>query len=137
MARFVLGTSGKRIPFENGTQLKTLQIIDLEHASLHMSCPIVPKEAPLPSLRQLQTSARDPFYSLTQMMHIGLSHFTGRGLPTIWSFICSSQIEGSPKPAYIFTEADGKVIREWARQLDDWLVQWNSKNSQTLMEERY
>lgn len=70
-------------------------------------------------------------------MHIGLSHFTGRGLPTIWSFICSSQIEGSPKPAYIFTEADGKVIREWARQLDDWLVQWNSKNSQTLMEERY
>lgn len=59
------------------------QIIDLEHASLHMSCPIVPKEAPLPSLRQLQTSAKDPFYSLTQMMHIGLSHFTGRGLPTI------------------------------------------------------
>lgn len=105
-----------------------LQIIDLEHASLHMSCPIVPKEAPLPSLRQLQSSAKDPFYSLTQMMHIGLSHFTGRGLPTIWAFISSNQVEGSPKPAYTFTDADSKVIRDWARQLDDWLVQWNKSN---------
>jgi hypothetical protein len=69
-----------------------LQIIDLEHASLHMSCPIVPKDAPLSSLRQLQTSAKDPFYSLTHMMHTGLSHFTGRGLPTIWSFISSNQV---------------------------------------------
>jgi hypothetical protein len=102
------------------------QIIDLEHASLHMSCPIVPKEAPLPSLRQLQTSAKDPFCSLTQMMHIGLSHFTGRGLPTIWAFISSNQVPTSPRPPPIFTEADGKVIREWARQLDDWLVLWNS-----------
>ncbi|KAH8756543.1 hypothetical protein BGZ57DRAFT_909225 [Hyaloscypha finlandica] len=105
-----------------------LQIIDLEHASLHMSCPIVPKEAPLPSLRQLQTSAKDPFYSLTQMMHIGLSHFTGRGLPTIWAFISSNQVPTSPRPPSVFTEADGKVIREWARQLDDWLVLWNKPN---------
>ena len=36
------------------------QIIDLEHASLHMSCPILPWKAPLPSLRQLQNSAEDP-----------------------------------------------------------------------------
>ncbi|KAN0090200.1 hypothetical protein V8E51_018779 [Hyaloscypha variabilis] len=105
-----------------------LQIIDLEHASLHMSCPIVPKEAPLPSLRQLQTSAKDPFYSLTQMMHIGLSHFTGRGFATIWSFISSNQVPTSPRPPSVFTEADGKVIREWARQLDDWLVLWNKPN---------
>lgn len=105
-----------------------LQIIDLEHASLHMSCPIVPKEAPLPSLRQLQTSAKDPFYSLTQMMHSGLSHFTARGLPTIWSFISSNQVPTSPRPPSVFTEADGKVIREWARQLDDWLVFWNKPN---------
>ena len=102
------------------------QIVDLEHASLHMSCPILPKEAPLPSLRQLQTSAKDPFFPLTQMMHIGLSHFTGRGLPTIWSFISSNQTENAPGSPSIFTDADVKVIREWARQLDDWLVQWNS-----------
>jgi len=103
-----------------------MKIIDLEHASLHMSCPILPKEAPLPSLRQLQTSARDPFYSLTQMMHTGLSHFTGRGLPTIWSFISSSQVEPTAHVP-LFSETDSKVIRDWARQLDDWLVQWNSQ----------
>jgi hypothetical protein len=102
------------------------QIIDLEHASLHMSCPIVPKEAPLPSLRQLQNSAKDPFYSLTQMMHSGLIHFTGRGLPTIWAFISSNQVPTSPRSPSVFTEADRKVIREWAHQLDDWLVLWNS-----------
>ncbi|KAK0109638.1 hypothetical protein ONS95_002319 [Cadophora gregata] len=109
-----------------------LQIIDLEHASLHMSCPILPKEAPLPSLRQLQSAAKDPFYSLTQMMHIGLSHFVGRGLPTIWSFISSDQVESTVRPPSAFTEADGKVIREWARQLDDWLVLWNKPNDADL-----
>ena len=92
-----------------------------------MSCPILPWKAPLPSLLQLQTSAEDPFYSLTQMMHIGLSHFTGRGLPTIWSFISSNKIDRSPRSPYVFTEADSKVIRDWARQLDDWLVQYYSK----------
>lgn len=105
-----------------------LQIIDLEHASLHMSCPIVPKEAPLPSLRQLQTAAKDPFYSLTQMMHTGLSHFTGRGLPTIWSFISSNRVDNTPRAPAVFTESDSKVIREWARKLDEWLVQWNKPN---------
>jgi len=109
-----------------------LQIIDLEHASLHMSCPILPKEAPLPSLRQIQSAAKDPFYSLTQMMHIGLSHFVGRGLPTIWSFISSDQVDGTIRPPSAFTEADGKVIREWARQLDDWLVLWNKPNDADL-----
>ncbi|TVY80419.1 hypothetical protein LSUE1_G003275 [Lachnellula suecica] len=102
-----------------------LQIIDLEHASLHMSCPILPREAPLPSLRQLQTSARDPFYSLTQMMHTGLSHFTGRGLPTIWSFISGNQVENNIHSPPVFTDPDSKVIRDWAKQLDDWLIQWN------------
>ncbi|KAL2068773.1 hypothetical protein VTL71DRAFT_15111 [Oculimacula yallundae] len=109
-----------------------LQIIDLEHASLHMSCPILPKEAPLPSLRQLQSATKDPFYSLTQMMHIGLSHFVGRGLPTIWSFISSGQVDSTIRRPSAFTEADGKVIKEWARQLDDWLVSWNKPNDAEL-----
>lgn len=61
------------------------------------------------------------------MMHTGLSHFTGRGLPTIWSFISSSQVENSTHVPPLFSEPDSKVIRDWARQLDDWLVQWNSQ----------
>jgi len=31
----------------------------------------------------------------------------------------------APRPPSVFTEADGKAIQEWARQLDDWLVLWN------------
>ena len=93
-----------------------------------MSSPILPKQAPLPSLLQLETSASDPFYGLTQMMHSGLSHFTGRGLPTIWSFISANQTENSTRSLSEFTETDGRIVREWAKQLDDWLVQWNRKS---------
>jgi hypothetical protein len=105
---------------------KGVQIIDLEHASLHLSCPVIPMKAPLPSLRQLQNFAEDPFNRLTEMMHTGLSHFTGRGLPTIWSFISSNQLEGQHLSVFPFTDTDAKVIREWAKKLDDWLVSSNS-----------
>ncbi|KAK0660716.1 hypothetical protein DIS24_g3209 [Lasiodiplodia hormozganensis] len=102
-----------------------LQIIDLEHASLYMSCPILPRKAPLASLLQLQTSGGDPYDHLTQMMHIGLSHFTGRGIPTIWSFIFSNEADRSSQGATPFTENDLGVIKHWARQLDDWLVRYS------------
>ncbi|KAL1620890.1 hypothetical protein SLS54_005820 [Diplodia seriata] len=102
-----------------------LQIIDLEHASLYMSCPILPRKAPLASLLQLQTSGGDPYDHLTQMMHIGLSHFTGRGIPTIWSFIFSHEADHSSQAATPFTENDLGVIKHWARQLDDWLVRYS------------
>ncbi|PWY90978.1 hypothetical protein BO70DRAFT_368173 [Aspergillus heteromorphus CBS 117.55] len=98
-----------------------LQIIDLEHASLHLSCPIIPIECPL---RGLQTSNRDQLYRLSRMMHTGLTHFTGRGLPTVWS--CFTDPE--PRPALLmsnFTAVDAAVIRDWARQLDEWLVEFS------------
>ncbi|KAH8595745.1 hypothetical protein B0O99DRAFT_153855 [Bisporella sp. PMI_857] len=104
-----------------------LQIIDLEHASLHLSCPVIPLKAPLPSLRQLQSFVEDPFKRLTEMMHVGLSHFAGRGLPTIWSFVSSTALEGSPLPIFPFTDTDAKIIKEWAKNLDDWLATSNSK----------
>ncbi|KAH3951409.1 hypothetical protein HBI56_079290 [Parastagonospora nodorum] len=102
-----------------------LQIIDLEHASLHLSCTIVPIQAPLPSLRQLQCYTEDPFNRLTVMMHNGLSHFAGRGLPTIWSVMSSNQSEVGVAPVFPFTDRDAQVIKEWARSLDDWLVSSN------------
>ncbi|ORY11746.1 hypothetical protein BCR34DRAFT_483798 [Clohesyomyces aquaticus] len=103
-----------------------LQIIDLEHASLHLSCTVVPLRAPLPSLRQLQSFAEDPFNRLTEMMHVGLGHFTGRGLPTIWSFISSTQADGISAPlSPPFTDRDAQVIQDWAKNLDDWLVSSN------------
>ncbi|KAI1080002.1 hypothetical protein F5B20DRAFT_147852 [Whalleya microplaca] len=98
------------------------QIIDLEHASLHLTCPVIPIE---PALQALQTSSRDQLYRLSRMMHTGLTHFTGRGLPTIWSCFTSSPPEPSCT-AYSFTAVDAAVIRDWARQLDDWLAEFSS-----------
>lgn len=43
----------------------TFQIIDVEHASLHLSCTVIPNKAPLPSLRQVQNFTEDPFSALT------------------------------------------------------------------------
>jgi hypothetical protein len=113
-----------------------VQIVDLEHASLHLSCPIIPIEAPLSGL---QTSSRNQLYRLSRMMHTGLTHFTGRGLPTIWSCFSESPPPHSNQFAHgggqggninisgtsTFTTIDAAVIRDWARQLDEWLVEFS------------
>jgi hypothetical protein len=99
-----------------------VQIIDLEHASLHLSCPVIPIESPLPGLR---TSPRDQLYRLSRMMRTGLTHFTGRGLPTIWSCFTTDQPSAAVALANNFTAVDAAVIRDWARQLDEWLVDFS------------
>ncbi|CAK7222208.1 hypothetical protein SCUCBS95973_004764 [Sporothrix curviconia] len=100
-----------------------VQIIDLEHASLHLSCPVIPLESPLPALN---VGYRDQLYRLSRMMYTGLTHFTGRGLPTIWSVFTTSSTHikrNDRLPA--FSAIDAAVIRDWARQLDDWLVEFS------------
>lgn len=104
-----------------------IQIVDLEHASLHMSCPVIPIEAPLPTL---QISHRDQLYRLSRMMHTGLTHFTGRGLPTIWSCFTGG-IPDSANWTSTFTAVDAAVIRDWARQLDEWLVEFSNEEHDT------
>jgi hypothetical protein len=94
-----------------------------------MACPIIPLHAPLP---RLHISSDNQIHALTQMMHTGLTHFTGRGLPTIWSFFSSS---GAPEshtisPTTPFTGVDAAMIRDWARQLDDWLARFNVTSQQ-------
>lgn len=96
-----------------------IQILDLEHASLHLSCPVIPIEAPLPGLRTLY---RDQLYRLSRMMHTGLTHFAGRGLPTIWSSFTSDV--SAVNLTSSFTAVDTAVMRDWARQLDEWLVEF-------------
>jgi hypothetical protein len=59
------------------------------------------------------------------MMHFGLSHFVGRGLPTIWSSISANDADIVPTIRSPFTENDSRVIRHWAQKLDDWLVRYN------------
>lgn len=101
---------------------KGVQIVDLEHASLHMLFPAVPLEPPLLSL---QLSQRDQLYRLSRMMYTGLAHFSGRGLPTIWSYFSNDSATYTNPLSYPFTSVDAAVIRDWARQLDDWLVQFS------------
>ncbi|RMZ32086.1 hypothetical protein D0859_03802 [Hortaea werneckii] len=99
-----------------------LQILDLEHASLHLTCPTLPLEPPLHSI---QMSSTDQLYSLSRMMHVGLTHFAGRGLPTIWSYFVKN---GNPDVAltrHSYSGVDTAVIRDWARQLDDWLARFS------------
>lgn len=101
-----------------------VQIVDLEHASLHLSCPVIPIESPLP---MLNIGFRDQLYRLSRMMHTGLTHFTGRGLPTIWSvFTGGMSGNQATTAAATFTPVDAAIIRDWAHQLDAWLVEFSN-----------
>ena len=102
-----------------------VQIVDLEHASLHLSCPVLPLEPPL---RALQLSHRDPVHRLSRMMHTGLSHFSGRGLQTIWSCF---ETDITPPGEDALSPVDAAVIRDWARGLDDWLVEFSQTPDET------
>ncbi|PWY93607.1 hypothetical protein BO94DRAFT_347320 [Aspergillus sclerotioniger CBS 115572] len=102
-----------------------LQVIDIEHASMHMCCPLLPEQPPIPALAQFNAREENAFHRLIQMMHHGLSHFVGRGLPTIWSFVSAREREVLSPVRMPFTDKDGQVIRLWARKLDDWLVRYN------------
>lgn len=99
-----------------------VQIVDLEHASLHLACPVIPANAPL---QTLQTAASDQLSRLSRIMHAGLTHFTGRGLPTIWSCFTQEPLR-LDNSSITFNSTDAAVIRDWARQLDDWLVEFSS-----------
>ncbi|KAF7554770.1 hypothetical protein G7Z17_g2650 [Cylindrodendrum hubeiense] len=109
-----------------------LQIVDLEHASIYLSCPAIPIIAPFPRLR---ISLQDQLYRLSRMMHTGLTHFTGRGLPTIWSCF-SGELAVAIDPAVSFSDVDAAVIRDWARQLDDWLVEFGARNDEPETERK-
>jgi hypothetical protein len=63
------------------------------------------------------------------MMHSGLSHFVGRGLPSVWSFVSGRQSTAPPGSESQFTERDLQVIRQWAKQLDEWLAHYNGASS--------
>ncbi|KAJ5747911.1 uncharacterized protein N7511_009607 [Penicillium nucicola] len=108
-----------------------LQVIDIEHASMHMSYPLVPRHAPAPGIQRLDSHQGNAFQGLAEMMHYGLSHFVGRGLPTIWASINTNETDIITAVRTPFTENDSQVIRVWARKLDDWLVRYNGSSQPT------
>lgn len=100
-------------------------MIDIEHASIHMSYPLMPRQPPTLGIHRLDSHQGNAFQGLAEMMHLGLSHFVGRGLPTIWCSINADVADGITCVQSSFTEQDSEVIRLWARRLDDWLVRYN------------
>ncbi|KAI9036983.1 fungal specific transcription factor domain-containing protein [Aspergillus affinis] len=102
-----------------------IQVIDIEHASMHMCHPLLPRQPPTSALQQLNSHEGDAYRGLTQIMHHGLSHFVRRGLPTIWSFVSAREPDTLPSVRAPFTDEDSQVIRLWAKKLDDWLVRYN------------
>jgi len=92
---------------------------------MHMCYPLLPRQPPIPALQQLDSKHESAFRGLAQMMHQGLSHFVGRKLPTIWSFVSARESDALPSVGTPFTDKDSQVIRLWAKKLDEWLVQYN------------
>lgn len=92
---------------------------------MHMSYPFIPRQPPTPGIQRSDSHKGNAFQELAEMMHYGLSHFVGRGLPTIWCSINSEVSEKAPISRNPFTDHDSEVIRLWARKLDDWLVRYN------------
>jgi hypothetical protein len=115
-----------------------LQILDLEHASIGLTPPTIPLNSPL---RSCQPSSSDQLYRLSRMMHVGLAHFAGRGLTTIWScFSDTEQVVQQSEES--LSGVDAAVIRDWARQLDDWLLHFStgpfeSRTQRTLVYRQY
>ena len=101
----------------------SVQVVDIEHASLHMGCPLLPLK---PSLPMFQRSSfpdpREAWTHLTTIMHIGLSHFCGRAFPTILDTVLNRQTETSNPPRVEPSSEDSRMIRGWARELDAWLI---------------
>jgi hypothetical protein len=92
---------------------------------MHLSYPLLPRHAPAPGIQRLDSHQGNAFQGLAEMMHFGLSHFVGRGLPTIWSFISANDGDIVSTIRSPFTENDSRVIRNWAQKLNDWLVRYN------------
>ncbi|KAH8693711.1 hypothetical protein BGW36DRAFT_209571 [Talaromyces proteolyticus] len=102
-----------------------LQVIDVEHASIHLCYPLLPKQPPQLQLQNLDRSQDNAYRGLSQMMHSGISHFVGRGLPSIWSFVSGKGTVKLVSAETTFTDQDFQVIRRWAKELDEWLVRYN------------
>lgn len=95
---------------------------------MHMSYPLLPRHPANPTIQRLDSSQGNAFQGLAEMMHFGLSHFVGRGLPSIWSSLNADDADIVPTARSPFTESDSQVIRHWARKLDDWLVRYNGSS---------
>jgi len=99
------------------------QVVDIEHASLRMGCPLLPLKLSLPIFhRSSFPDPREAWTHLTTIMHIGLSHFSGRAFPTILDTVLHRQPESGCQARAEPSSEDSRMISGWARELDAWLI---------------
>lgn len=97
-----------------------------------MSYPLLPRQPPIKVIQELNAKYGNAYQGLAEMMHHGLNHFVGRGLPSIWHSINVDLSDQAPDVRSPFTDKDTEVIRLWARKLDDWLVRYNGTSREHL-----
>lgn len=95
-----------------------------------MTCPLLPLSPPLASLEQSSSTTHSrarAWNNLTTIMHVGLSHFSGRNLPNVMEIVLG--IRTGNLVARDPSEADMRMIMGWAGELDAWLLRYRRPTS--------
>jgi hypothetical protein len=105
-----------------------------------MACPVLPLTPPISTLEQLSHTATSPkqaWKHLTTVMHVGLSHFSGRRFPTIMDTVLGkgrgdggSGGKGRMGIGSGPTAEDARLIKGWANELDGWLLRYHKPSSE-------
>lgn len=99
-----------------------IQTIELEHSSLHLICPALPRNPPNPPFSPVdptpQKDAAGSIGELLAIMQRRMPQFVGRGLPTVWDTVCD------PERQQLLPISTGRddmsAIRAWAGEIDAW-----------------
>jgi hypothetical protein len=101
-----------------------LRTIELEHSSLHLICPALPRDPPDPPFSGPEPKeSRDAGGSIGQLLAIMqrcMPRFVGRGLPTVWETVCAAP---RAQPNVNAEPEDMAAIQAWAREIDAWYNQ--------------
>ena len=95
-----------------------------------MTYPVLPLLCPFATLESITPESDNPrqaWTHLTTIMHVGLSHFAGRGTTTIMDTVLKDVAHQRPPAA----SPDPRSIKGWANELDAWLVKYHKPSSES------
>lgn len=75
--------------------------------------------------------AEQAYNHLTTIMHVGISHFSGRNLPGLIRKVLGEQVVVSPSTS--LSVDDRRMIKGWASQLDAWLMRYHRPTSEMTL----
>ncbi|ORY25542.1 hypothetical protein BCR39DRAFT_590107 [Naematelia encephala] len=113
---------GQRFDQWNGLW-EGLRTIEVEHVSLHLTCPALPSTLPDPLFSSQLANQYEPnsassaIGKLHQIMQKRMQRFVGRGLPTAWDLVCSSSVTQTQVSV---TGDDIAATKRWVADIDEW-----------------